>query len=91
MTKAELIEKLQKGAGKQLSKKAIGELLDEAFLLVGKSVKKEKRFVYPGFGTFKLTKRAARTGRSFQTKEPVKIGPTKTVTFTPAPNLKSSL
>ena len=58
MTKAELIEKLQKGAGKDLSKKELSILIDEVFDHISKSVKKDKRFVYPGFGTFQLRKRA---------------------------------
>ena len=91
MTKAELIEKLQKGSGKGMSKKALGELLDEVFDNVAKSVKKEKRFAYPGFGTFTLRKRAARVGRNPRTGEEIKIAASKTVSFQPAPNFKSSL
>lgn len=91
MTKAELIEKLQKSSGKDLSKKALGELVDEVFDLVSKSVKKDKRFSYPGFGTFTLRKRAARVGRNPKTGEQIKISASKTVSFKPAPNLKSSL
>lgn len=91
MTKAELIEKLQKSSGKNLSKKVLGEVLDEVFDLVSKSVKKDKRFSYPGFGTFTLRKRAARVGRNPRTGEPIKISASKTVSFKPAPNFKSSL
>lgn len=91
MTKAELIEKLQKGAGKNLSKKALGDIVDEVFALISKSVKKDKRFVYPGFGTFSVKKRAARMGRNPRTNTPVPIPVTKTIIFKPAPNLKSSL
>lgn len=91
MTKAELIERLQKGSGKDLSKKALGELVDEVFLHIGKAVKRKKRFSYPGFGTFSLKKRAARVGRNPRTNEEVAIPSQKTVVFKPAPNLKSSL
>lgn len=91
MTKAELIEKLQKGAGKDLSKKALGEIVDEVFLHIGKAVKRKKRFTYPGFGTFQLRKRAARVGRNPKTNEEVPIPSHKTIVFKPAPNLKSSL
>ncbi len=91
MTKAELIDKLQKGAGKDLSKKALGLLVDEVFGHISKSVKKEKRFSYPGFGTFSLTKRAERVGRNPKTKIEVKIPAHNTVTFKPAPNLKGQL
>ncbi len=91
MTKAELIEKLQKGSGKNLSKKLIGEIVDEVFEQIQKSVKKEKRFSYPGFGTFTLRKRAPRVGRNPRTGDEIPIGPSKTVAFKPAPNFKSSL
>ena len=91
MTKAELIEKLQKGSGKNLSKKALGEIVDEVFEQIQKSVKKEKRFSYPGFGTFTLRKRAPRVGRNPRTGVEIPISASKTVAFKPAPNFKSSL
>ena len=91
MTKAELIEKLQKGSGKNLSKRALADIVDEVFDNVAKSVKKDKRFTYPGFGTFTLRKRKPRVGRNPKTKEEIKIPASKTVAFRPAPNLKSSL
>jgi integration host factor subunit beta len=73
MTKAELVEKLQKGAGKDLSKKELGQLVDELFDHISKSVKKDKRFAYPGFGTFQLRKRAARVGRNPRTGDSVRV------------------
>lgn len=91
MTKAELIEQLQKGAGKELSKKELTALLDEVFTSIAKSVKKDKRFAYPGFGTFSLRKRAARVGRNPRTGVEIKIAASRTIAFKPAPNLKSSL
>lgn len=91
MTKAELIEKLHKGSGKNLSKRALAEVVDEVFELIAKSVKKDKRFVYPGFGTFALRRRAARVGRNPKTGVEIKIAASKTVAFKPAPGLKSNL
>lgn len=91
MTKAELIEKLQKSAGKELSKKQLGLLLDELFDNIARSVKKDKRFSYPGFGTWTVRKRAARVGRNPRTGDQIKISASKTVTFKPAPNLKNVL
>lgn len=91
MTKAELIEKLHKGAGKDLSKKALGELLDSTFAEIAKSMKKEKRFAYPGFGTWTIKKRAARVGRNPRTGEQIKIAATKAITFKASPNLKNGL
>ncbi|MCB9653358.1 MAG: HU family DNA-binding protein [Deltaproteobacteria bacterium] len=91
MTKAELIEKLHKSSGKTLSKKALTSLVDEVFETVAKAIKKDKRFTYPGFGTFSIRRRAPRVGRNPKTGVEVKIGATRTVAFKPAPNLKSSV
>ena len=91
MTKADLIEKLHKGSGKSLSKRALEEVIDEGFDHIAKSVKKDKRFAYPGFGTFSVKKRAARVGRNPKTGEEIKINASKTVAFKPSPNLKSTL
>ena len=54
-------------------------------------IKKEKRFAYPGFGTFTVRARKARTGRNPQTGEAIKIKASKTVGFKPAPTLKNTL
>jgi DNA-binding protein HU-beta len=91
MTKADLIELLSKSSGKELSKKQLGLLVDELFVTIAKSVKKEKRFAYPGFGTFSLRKRAARVGRNPKTGVEIKIAASRTIAFKPAPNLKSTL
>ncbi len=91
MTKAELIEKLQKSSGKELSKKQLGLLLDDVFDNIARSVKRDKRFSYPGFGTWTVRKRAARVGRNPRTGDQIKIAASKTVTFKPAPNLKNVL
>ena len=57
MTKAELIESLQKDVAKDLSKKVLNELVDGIFDQLTKAIKKDKRFTFPGFGTFSLKKR----------------------------------
>ncbi len=92
MTKAELINAIQKTKGlPELTKKATGEIVDAVFTQLTKAIKKEKRFVYPGFGTFTVRKRKARKGRNPRTGEEIKIAATKTVTFKPAPQLKKKL
>ncbi len=91
MTKAELIESLQKDVAKDLSKKVLNELVDGIFDQLTKAIKKDKRFTFPGFGTFSLKKRKPRKGRNPQTGEELKIPATKTVTFKPAPTLKKDL
>jgi DNA-binding protein HU-beta len=91
MTKAELIEKIHKDAGGDLSKKVVGDLVENAFGTVAKAIKKDKRFAFPGFGTFTVRKREARSGRNPQTGATIKIAASKTVKFKPAPELKKSL
>jgi DNA-binding protein HU-beta len=66
-------------------------MIDATFQAIAKTIKKEKRFAYPGFGTFTVRSRKARKGRNPQTGEEIKIKASKTVGFKPAPTLKSSL
>lgn len=92
MTKAELIEKLSNSASKSgVSKKAVETIVSETFSTIGKSIKKEGRFSFPGFGTFNVTKRKARKGRNPQTGETIKIKASKSIKFKPAPALKGKL
>jgi DNA-binding protein HU-beta len=90
MTKAELIEAVAgaKTVPNGLSKKAVQAVIDATFEEMKKSVKKEDRFSFPGFGTFNKKRRAARTGRNPQTGEKIKIKAQTTVTFKPAQALK---
>ena len=92
MTKDELITAVIKECkNDEVSKRLAGDILDSTFDLVGKAIKKEKRFAYPGFGTFTVRTRKARKGRNPQTGEEIKIKASKTVGFKPAPTLKNSL
>ena len=92
MTKNELIGTVAKNVkDTTLSKRLTSDVLDAAFDVIGKAIKKDKRFAYPGFGTFTVRSRKARTGRNPQTGEAIKIKASKTVGFKPAPTLKSTL
>ncbi len=91
MTKAELIEVVTEKAGGTLTKKAAGELVDNLFDVLSKTIKKEGRFSYPGFGTWSVRKRSARKGRNPQTGAQITIKASKTVGFRPAKELKGSL
>ncbi|MBT3509679.1 MAG: HU family DNA-binding protein [Nitrospina sp.] len=74
-----------------MSKRLTTDVIDATFQAISKTIKKEKRFAYPGFGTFTVRSRKARKGRNPQTGEEIKIKASKTVGFKPAPTLKSSL
>jgi DNA-binding protein HU-beta len=92
MTKDELISAVIKTCkDDDLSKRLVGDIIDSTFSAVGKSIKKDKRFAYPSFGTFTVRNRKARKGRNPQTGEEIKIKASKTVGFKPSPTLKKSL
>lgn len=92
MTKAELVDAVQKAAkGTTLSKRDTEEVVDCVFEVLSKSIKKDRRFAYPGFGTFAVRNRKARTGRNPRTGDPIKIKASRTVSFKPAPKLKNML
>ncbi len=74
-----------------LSKRLAGDVIDAAFESISKAIKKDKRFSYPGFGTFTVRTRKARKGRNPQTGEEIKIKASKTCGFKPAPTLKGML
>ncbi len=90
MTKADLIQSVAK-QGDGMTKKAAAEMVDALFTTVGKVIKKEGRFSYPGFGTWTVRSRKARKGRNPQTGAEIKIKASKTVGFKPAKELKSGL
>ena len=89
MTKAELIENVANTTG--LSKRQTGDIINAIFETVGNAVSNEGRFSYPGFGTFTVRSRAARTGRNPRTGASIQIKASKTVKFKAAPNLKTNL
>ena len=91
MTKQELIEAVAKKSGEDMTKRAVTELVDTVFETLGHAIKKNKRFSYPGFGTFVIRTREARTGRNPRTGETLKIKASKTVGFKPARSLKDTL
>ncbi len=92
MTKDDLITTVIKSCkDDNLTKRLAGDLIDATFDAMGKAIKKDKRFAYPGFGTFTVRSRKARKGRNPQTGEEIKIKASKTVGFKPAPTLKTSL
>ena len=92
MTKLELIERIHgnlKNSG--LSKTAVTEIVDSLFENLGYAIKKDKRFSYPGFGTWTVRSRKSRKGRNPQTGAVINIKASRTVGFRPSPNVKESL
>ncbi len=79
MNKAELIDAISSNA--KLSKADAGRALDAAVDAIEKSLKKGDRIALVGFGSFSISKRAARTGRNPQTGKEIKIAAKKVVKF----------
>ena len=65
--------------------------LETAIEAMKKAIKKDGECRYPGFGTFKLKKRAARMGINPRTQEKIKIKASKTVGFKPSSTFKDKL
>ncbi|MEQ8344049.1 MAG: HU family DNA-binding protein [Sneathiellaceae bacterium] len=89
MNKADMINIVREQTGS--TKTAAASAIDALFDTMSKSLKKEGALSIAGFGGFKVTKRAARTGRNPQTGEKIKIKASKSVRFRPAKALKDSL
>jgi DNA-binding protein HU-beta len=89
VTKAELVEAV--AAQSKLTKKSAAEIMDIVFNNIGKAVKMDNRFSYPGFGTWSMRSRKARKIRNPQTNELMKLKATKTIGFRPAKELKQTL
>lgn len=60
MTKAEMVDSIAKAAG--ITKKAAAASLEAVVDLITKDLKKGNSVTLTGFGTFRVSKRAARTG-----------------------------
>ena len=77
-----------------LTKSDIGTVIDSTFsTIAGELDGPQKKFAYPGFGTWDVRTRAAREGVNPQNpKGPkIQIGPSATVGFRPSATLKSTI
>lgn len=89
MNKTELIEHIAERA--DLSKASAGRALEAVIEGVKASLKKGQSVSVLGFGTFSVTKRAARTGRNPSTGAAIKIKAAKVPKFRPGKALKDHL
>ncbi len=89
MNKSELIEAVAKSS--ELSKAAAGRAVDAAVAAITGALKKGDSVTLIGFGTFKVTKRAARTGRNPRTGAELKIAARKAPGFTAGKALKDAV
>jgi DNA-binding protein HU-beta len=89
MNKQDLIDAIAKASG--LSKAAAGRALDATTATVTKTLKKGDSVTLIGFGTFKVSKRAARNGRNPRTGAAIKIAARKAPVFSAGKALKDAL
>ncbi len=90
MTKAELVDKIYAKAG--LPTKTMAEsALDAVIASVREALAEGESVTFTGFGTFKVTERAARKGRNPRTGAEIDIPASKVAKFTPGKQLKDAL
>lgn len=88
-TKAELLTEVAERAG--VSKTEVESVIDALFSTVTAQAKAGNKVSWPGFGSFSISHRAARTGRNPQTGAEIQIPATSALKFTPAKALKDQL
>lgn len=89
MNKAELIDAMAANAG--LTKADAKRALESFVGATSGALKKGDRVALVGFGTFSVSKRAARKGRNPQTGKEIKIAAKKVVKFKPGNELSSTV
>ncbi len=89
MKKVELIESVAAKAG--ITKADAGKAVDALFETITGALKKGDKVPVVGFGTFGVSKRAAREGRNPQTGATVKIAARNAVSFKAGSALKDAI
>jgi DNA-binding protein HU-beta len=89
MNKSELIEAMAAEAG--ISKAAAGKALSGMMGAVKSTLKKGGKVSLVGFGSWDVSKRAARNGRNPQTGETIKIAAKNVVKFKAGSELKNAV
>jgi DNA-binding protein HU-beta len=89
MTKEELIAKAAQDAG--ISKTQATSALKSILASIEKALKKGDKVSLVGFGTFSVTKRAARKGRNPATGQEIKIPAANIPKFKPGKKLKDAV
>lgn len=89
MKKSEIISAIAESTGE--SKAAVEKIYNATFDLFKSELSKGENVAVSGFGTFRISKRAARTGRNPKTGEAIKIAASKNVAFKAGSELKKSV
>ena len=89
MNKSDLIDAIAESA--DVSKASAGRALDATIETIKKAMKKGDMVTLVGFGTFYISKRAARTGRNPRTGDAIKIKAAKVPKFRAGKGLKDAI
>jgi DNA-binding protein HU-beta len=89
MNKKELVEAMAAKTGS--SGAAAGSVVNALVEIMSDTLKKGDSLTFPGFGTFEVRDRAARTGRNPKTGEELKIAASKVAAFKPGAALKAAV
>jgi DNA-binding protein HU-beta len=89
MNKGELIDAM--AADADITKVQAAAALESLMTSVRKTLKKGNKVTLVGFGTFSVSKRAARTGRNPQTGAAIKIAAKKVVRFKAGKDLAAAV
>lgn len=68
-----------------------GRVVDAVFGAVAEGLRREGRYIHPGFGSFTVRVSQARQGRNPRTGEAIEISRGETVGFKPARELKDTI
>ncbi len=89
MSKKDLIDAIAREC--DMTKEKAGAVVDAMLTHIKTTLKNGDEVRIPDFGSFKVTKRAAREGRNPLTGETIKIKASNVAKFTPAKGLKDLL
>lgn len=89
MNKRELVDAVAEKTG--LPKSGAEEAVDAVVGAISSALQSGDKVAVPGFGTFEVRERAARTGRNPQTGESMEIAASRSAAFKPASALKQGL
>lgn len=89
MNKAELIATMAETSG--VSKKDTEQVLNAFIATVQKTLKQDGKVHIPGFGSFEVRERAARSGRNPLTGEAIEIAAAKVPAFKAGKGLKDAI
>lgn len=89
MNKTELVAALAEKTG--VSKKDTDNTINAFTEVIIEALKRDGKVQFPGFGTFEVRERAARTGRNPHTGEAIEIAAAKVPAFKPGKALKDAI